>query len=187
MATTPPYIAVRGIRQVIPSGFVIGRISAGPGPAELIPLFTGVSLTSHLVATGAFASASASGSDAGFYLGGAAAVAAATYYVSAPMARSLTFASTAVTSFGTCLVAPGTSTAIFYATDDLTDYGNHGPASTKILAKFQFALGALTATVTTPNPARTLVRGSFLYLIVDNAYIETTMAGIYIAVAGDPA
>lgn len=33
-----PQIAVRGVRATIPSGYIIGRSSAGPGPAELIPI-----------------------------------------------------------------------------------------------------------------------------------------------------
>ena len=37
MSSTPD-IAIRGIRQTIPSGYVLGRVSTGSGQAELIPL-----------------------------------------------------------------------------------------------------------------------------------------------------
>lgn len=37
---TIPNIRVRGVRQSVPSGYILGRISPGDGPAELIPLST---------------------------------------------------------------------------------------------------------------------------------------------------
>lgn len=33
-----PNISIRGIRQTLPSGYLVGRVSPGGGPAELIPL-----------------------------------------------------------------------------------------------------------------------------------------------------
>jgi len=45
----PGDIAVRGVRQSVPSPVVVGRVSAGVGPVELIDFFT---LGTRLVQTG---------------------------------------------------------------------------------------------------------------------------------------
>lgn len=52
-------IKLRGIRTPVPSGNVVGRVSAGTGDAELIDIKT---LTAHIVATGSVSTPGASGS-----------------------------------------------------------------------------------------------------------------------------
>ena len=54
-AKKPPAINIRGIRQSLPSGYVLGRQSPGNGPAELIDM---ASLASQMVATGTVPAAS---------------------------------------------------------------------------------------------------------------------------------
>lgn len=49
MSQQPPNLAIRGIRQSLPSGYVLGRQSKGSGPAELI---THQQLAYTLIATG---------------------------------------------------------------------------------------------------------------------------------------
>ena len=182
----PPIIRLRGIRQVIPTGYVIGRIDPGEGDAQLIPISR---LSDAAAKTGIVMPAGATqkvGQDAGLWLAGGANIFDGQYYQFAPASVDLVFPSATLTSLAFCTTAATTSTARFWITNSIADFTANEGAGLHNTHRIDFAAASLTGVVTKLN-SQTITRGQNLFVVVDTAYNDTTLAGIQFVLSGDPA
>jgi hypothetical protein len=180
-----PFIRLRGIRQIIPSGYFLGRTNRGDGDVELIPAKT---LGNALVAAGGVSGPGAIGTATnpayellGFAAGGPFAVHQQFDLSMAP--RKVLFPS--AKSPGTldkaiCQFAP-TSNISFVLTFDRADYLAHG---TSVLATIAFLAGQKTGTITWGTP-RTVLFADVLWVIMPGT-ADPTFAEIQCLFGGDP-
>lgn len=178
----PPNIAVRGIRQVLPTGYVIGRTSPGSGDAELIPLS---SLGQALVATGTTSggggSAPASIRQAylGFVLEGPFAL--DKQFIGAVSHAAITFPSATIASSAQALVAP-TGNFTIYLVDDLAAFISSG-APAGCLANIDFTTASTAGTVTWYGSG-TFASGTVPYICFPHDF-DVTLAQVVLLFAGD--
>lgn len=181
-----PRIRIRGIRQVIPTGYVLGRTNAGDGDVELIPNKT---LGNDLVQSGSVSGPGAIGTpnNPGFEFLGASMggpfaslqtfdLSMAPRKVLFPSALDPTFAHTKAI----CQFAPLANYS-FVLTYDKTDYLANG---TSVLATISFLAAHKTGTVVYGTP-HTSQFGDVLWLVM-NATPDAQFAEVQVLFCGDP-
>lgn len=175
---TPPIIRLRGIRQVIPSGYYIGRLSPGAGDAELVHMSM---LGAQMVKSGQVAPAGpAEPCYLGFHLDGP--FDAITSYGGAISANAIVFPSNPDVSFATCETAAATAFTCYLVTN-LASFLASGPPNGAI-AHIDFAEAATTGTITWYAGSVTVAAHTKPYVVVNNA--DLTLAGVSLLFAGDP-
>ncbi len=174
---------VRGIRTSLDSGFMLGRISPGTGPVEMISIDA---MSIQQKKTGLFPSSGKLTLDIGIFLAGAGTIYNAQYYPMAMAPKALSFPSGNAAMVASCQTAPTNSTVKFYVTKSLSGYQTNGPTDVNTLCMITFAAAATVGVFTQMN-AITVARGDVLYLVVDGGWTDVTIADIQIVVTGDPA
>lgn len=178
MAPSPPNILLRGLRVVIPSGYIVGRTAMGSGDAELISFGT---LANLLTATG---SISGGGGDAtnsylGFFLQGPFAI--SKVYVGAISHSDVTFPSAIISSTAQALIA-STGTFSIYLVNDLAAFQSGGPLN-GCIAQISFTAGNPTGTITWFG-STVVSAGTILYVCFP-ADFDATLREIMLLFAGD--
>ena len=178
--------SIRGIRDTIPSGYVLGRSSDGHGNVELIPLRN---LGSAVAATGTVASPAqvtqqvAAGT--GFYFLGVQAKG-----LFASRDRLILALTPAAVTFPSATAAAGRSVAHaetaptgavdLILTNDYVDYLTNG---TSVLCTVHFGAGSNTGTLTY-GTTTVISQGTVLYLVFPTG-ADATLANINLLFCGD--
>lgn len=171
--------SVRGIRQSCPSGYIIGRQSAGDGPAEFIRI---TDLGLALVNAGSVPVPIRNYDDLGVTVAGP--WTASQQFTLAACTANTTFPSTSRSSTAACTVAP-TGNVTFYLVANTVGFFAYGPP-TGALASIYFAAGALTGTVTWLSPPVSVTKTQVLTLVMPSS-ADATFAGLTLLFIGDPA
>jgi len=183
-----PDIAVRGVRQSMPTGYVIGRVSDGVGPPELIPIST---LSFKQIASGLVQQAGASSKFVcwlGFALaGGGTAVLGSQVGYGAVAPVTATFPTTTAAEItAVCDVAP-LANYVLYVINNITEYENAGAKGSPngIIATITFAANSTTGTISWAAGSVSVPLGTYLYFLTSPTSKDATIQGINILLAGD--
>lgn len=173
---------VRGVRETIPSGHVLARVSPGDGPIEVVSLDK---ISTVQKATGIFESAGVSFMFVGLFLGGPGDILNNQYYPMAMTAQPYTLPSTSATAVAKCDVAPVT-TCNLYLLNDLSAYAIGGYPN-GVLATIQFTvIGGKTGSVSwvSGTPA-SILQNTVLYVAAAPTFNDATIQGIQLLFVGD--
>lgn len=175
--TTVPNIEIRGIRQIVPSGFVVGRTSPGSGNVELIPIS---SLGGQLVKSGTVAPSNETiHTYLGFVIKGPVPIGA--QFLGALSHRDILFPSAAVSSIARSKTAPyGNLT--FWLVSNLASFLATPP--TGAIASVAFTAGNATGVVTWLSSG-IIAGNTSLYVVFPASDFDPTMANIELLFAGD--
>lgn len=172
--------SVRGIRQSCPSGYIIGRQSAGDGPAEFISFSDiGAAITS----TGAIPVPVQNYAKLAITAVGP--WTASQVFTLAPSSLNGTFPSAKVARVSTakCSTAP-TGDVTFYLVNNATTFFASGPPA-GVVATITFAAGSTTGAIVWNGT--TSVYESDVWVLVMPASADPAFAGINLLFIGDPA
>ena len=172
---TQPNITVRGVRQVVPTGHVVGRRSAGNGQVELIPF---ADLGSTLTRIGAVSRPTVLHPRLSMNLTGPFTV--SQQFTAAPAPVGITFPSTA-TSVAECDIAP-TGSVTFYLLNNVAAFMASG-APAGVLATVTFIGGATSGSITY-NGTQTVAQNSSLTLVMP-ATPNASFSGVRLTFTGD--
>lgn len=168
-----PLVRVRGIRQVVPSGFMLGRVSPGDGDVELIP----ISQVAHAaVASGIVpsAGASAAGPMLGITIPNNLNLLTNQYFPLAILHQNIMLPAAVPADIVKCRVAPAEN-VIFDLVQDITTY-EAGDTSSGSLARITILAGATTGTVVWAGVPALIVLGTVLYLYSAPANAQTALS-----------
>lgn len=183
MTIRTPNIRMRGIRQKMPSGYMLGRINPGDGEAELIKT---KDFGQHLVETGTVAGGSAVGSSTnpayeflGFQATGPFVANQRFNLAMAPRAVLFPSVHGAANSHVSCGFAPA-ATYVFHL---VTDYAAFLASGAGVVATFTFTAGQKTGTISWGTPV-TIAQWAVLYMVM-SATPDATLSDVQVLVAGD--
>lgn len=190
MAGSNKIPAIRPARiPSIPSGYLLGRVSPGVGPPELIPIQMGAahSIGQNLKNQGLISTV-VNIVELSFTIIGSAGngLTPNTYYYMAMPPFGAKFPSTAgstAVAAAICRIAP-ISTVTLYLVANKSSYENNG-YPTGVLATIVFTSGQTTGTITwTTNPT-TITAATELYLYTSPSTTDSTIEGISVVLVGD--
>lgn len=178
----PPIIRIRGIRQVVPSGYVLGRVSPEPGDVELIPMSA---LAAAAAGTGVLPSGGAAAPQApnvGTFITGP--VLPGQYYELAMSPQDgLIFPSSTEASIAVAEVA-SVSTVTFYLVTDLASFIATGYPD-GVAASIVFSSGNTTGAVTWIAGTYTINRGEIWRVVTSPLSSDASLAGIQMMFTGE--
>lgn len=168
---------IRGIREVIPPGYVIGRTSTQNGPAELVRMGD---LAQNLVNTGIVPAAVNFATE---YLGFSSIGPFTTLqqFAMAAAPRNVGFPSKTLSSNLGSVTTPPTADFTCVLTNNLADYLANG---TSIVCSVKFLAGTKVG-VFTYGASITIPFGAVMYLVMPAA-ADATLSGMQILFAGTP-
>lgn len=176
-----PPIRVRGVRQVVPTGHVVGRLSAGDGAAELIPF---AALGGALIAGGGVGPTPQTQYDTlgftapGLFSAGRIFTLAAETPSSGTIFPSKTRLSTATFGF-----APA-GNVVFYLVQNLAVFLAMG-APNGAIARINGTAGSGVGTITWLQPTITIPVGQILSLVMP-AVADAAFGNVLLMFVGDP-
>lgn len=175
----PPIIRIRGIRQIVPSGYVLGRVSPEMGDVELIPMSA---LTAAAAATGVLPPSAPPGvPHVGIYTQGP--VVPGQYFEFAmAMEDGITFPSATDAAIAVCEAASA-STVVFRVVYDLAAYVASGYPS-GVMATVTFSSGNTTGAVTWEAGSFVVDRGDILRLVTHPTSTDSSISGIQVLLTG---
>ena len=185
-----PLIRLRGLRQIIPSGYVIGRASPGEGDAELIHMSQ---LAAAAVKTGIVPPAGgvASTLAVGVMINSFAGVNKNGYMPLAVLHKAIKLPAATLADLVTCRVAPTVDIHFTIVTDVATFQIDR---TSGYLGTITVLAGQLTGTVAWVGSPTLLPRGTVIYLYMDPANgidtstaIDTTFTALEILLVADVA
>jgi hypothetical protein len=177
----PPIIRIRGIRQVVPSGYVLGRVSPEMGDVELIPMSA---LTAAAAATGVLPSSAAApqAPNVGTLITGP--ILPGQYYELAMSPQDgLIFPSSTEASIAVAEVA-SVSTVTFYLVTDLASFIATGYPD-GVAASIVFSSGNTTGAVTWIAGTYTINRGEIWRVVTSPLSSDASLAGIQMMFTGE--
>lgn len=176
--TIPP-IKLRGVRQAVPPGYVVGRVDPNIGDVQLIPFND---LAVNLAKTSTFRGSTQIPFDTlGFQAPGP--FSTGQQFSLAPCIADTTFPSGKPSTF-TCAVTPHGAT-LSYLIYDLPSFLSLG-APHGVLAEVSFAASSPTGTVVWFNTPLTIVVGQILTMVMPSP-ADPAFSGVLFQFVGNPA
>jgi hypothetical protein len=176
-----PNRVLRGLRSTsMPPGYMLGRVSPGEGPVELLPLGTGSAASvSQIVGPGGGTEANVM--ELGFWLAGI--FAPNTAFSGAISAKSIFLPSIYAASYAYA-VTPATYDITLYFVTDLEDYEDNGYPN-GVAAEVLFEAGENVGIITWLIEPTTIGPTTIPYAVTPNE-IDPSLAGVHLLFIGDP-
>lgn len=181
-----PAINVRGVRQSMPSPYVLGRVAPGLGPVQLLPLTPGgpLSLISALKAQGFGSATFTYLAELGIFLAAGGNIAYGQYYYAAIAPCKATFPSTQATAASVAKAGKASvSTVVIYIVNNLTSFATGGYPN-GCIASVTFTSSA-TGVISWVGAPVTVNAGDILYAVTAPSFNDSTIEGIEILLVGD--
>ncbi len=177
---TPAIPNVRGVRQVIPSGSVLGRVSSGSGAAEVISMKQLADQLNRATAAAGGGTGTINQAYLGFSIPGI--MGPNSIWKGAIANKDILFPSNYVQQYAQCDTPPTEGTFTIYFVTNLASYQGSGYPN-GVAATLQFANGVHGCTFTwlTANVVTALTQ---TYLVWPNDF-DVTLAGVEVLLAGD--